>query len=350
MSSSNVFGVIFISLLAVVGLGLAYPVSESLNNLTIFKDPESGLKYFWHPDANGGYAKAFLEGGPPAARGKAVEDDVHFFFYPKNNPVPHELKPNCPSCIDGKGFDRNAPIKFVCHGFMSDYQSDINAIIRNAYFRTSMAVNVIHVNWERLAAAPHYDTAAANTIPVGLYVSRFIDWLVSSGYTTYSKIHFNGHSLGSHVGGYAGSKTAQKFARISALDPALPLFGERPDAERIDPTDAQFVDVIHTAGGGLAFHEARGHVDYYPNNGRPYQPGCGIDVISTCSHSRAYEFMAESIWHPNGFPGYKCNSWEEYDNGRCSFTDRQVMGEPCPSTARGKYYLRTNENPPFGQE
>lgn len=44
------------------------------------------------------------------------------------------------------------------------------------------------------------------------------------------------------------------FVRISALDPALPLFGERPDSERIDPTDAQFVDVIHTAGGGLLFY------------------------------------------------------------------------------------------------
>ena len=48
-----------------------------------------------------------------------------------------------------------------------------------------------------------------------------------------------------------------------------------------DPTDAAFVDVIHTSAGtllegGLAFREPRGHVDFYPNSGGN-QPGCGID-------------------------------------------------------------------------
>lgn len=137
MSLSNLFGIVLLGVWA--SLGLAYPTSQSSSNLTIFKDPESGLKYFWHPDQNGKLNKAFLEGGPlPVIQ--ATEDDVHFFFYPKynlinlhnliefvffnsyfihrNNPVSHELKPNCPSCIDGKGFDPNAPIKFVCHGLI----------------------------------------------------------------------------------------------------------------------------------------------------------------------------------------------------------------------------------------
>lgn len=51
------------------------------------------------------------------------------------------------------------------------------------------------------------------------------------------------------------------------MDPALPLFGDKDDSQRIDPSDAQFVDVIHTAMGklpsGLAFTEPRGHVDFY---------------------------------------------------------------------------------------
>jgi len=36
------------------------------------------------------------------------------------------------------------------------------------------------------------------------------------------------------------------FLFFIALDPALPLFGEATDEGRIDPTDADFVDVIHT--------------------------------------------------------------------------------------------------------
>jgi hypothetical protein len=36
-----------------------------------------------------------------------------------------------------------------------------------AYFRLNSDTNVIVVNWEKLAAAPWYDAAAANTKPVG---------------------------------------------------------------------------------------------------------------------------------------------------------------------------------------
>jgi hypothetical protein len=39
------------------------------------------------------------------------------------------------------------------------------------------------------------------------------------------------------------------LSTFSASDPALPLFGEVSDADRIDPTDAAFVDVVHTSGG-----------------------------------------------------------------------------------------------------
>jgi hypothetical protein len=53
------------------------------------------------------------------------------------------------------------------------------------------------------------------------------------------------------------------FYPFLALDPALPLFGERTDDERIDPSDAGFVNVIHSSmgtllDGGLAFTEPRG--------------------------------------------------------------------------------------------
>jgi hypothetical protein len=40
-----------------------------------------------------------------------------------------------------------------------------------AYFRLNSDTNVIVVNWEKLAAAPWYDAAAANTKPVGQLVA-----------------------------------------------------------------------------------------------------------------------------------------------------------------------------------
>ena len=41
---------------------------------------------------------------------------------------------------------------------------------------------------------------------------------------------------------------------------------------RLDTTDALFVDVIHT---NLAFINATGHADFYPNGG-VRQPGCPV--------------------------------------------------------------------------
>jgi len=43
---------------------------------------------------------------------------------------------------------------------------------------------------------------------------------------------------------------------------------------RLDPTDAEFVDVIHTCGGTLGYKGALGHADFYPNGGSAIQPGC----------------------------------------------------------------------------
>ena len=62
--------------------------------------------------------------------------------------------------------------------------------------------------------------------------------------------HIIGHSLGAHIAGYTGEKLIDleqgKLGRITALDPAQPLFQDMPEFVRLDPGDAEFVDVIHT--------------------------------------------------------------------------------------------------------
>lgn len=68
------------------------------------------------------------------------------------------------------------------------------------------------------------------------------------------------------------------------LDPASPGFDFDHAAARLDPSDAMFVDVIHSdvrngaIDSSLGLQRPCGHVDFYPNGGNQ-QPGCGKSNI-----------------------------------------------------------------------
>lgn len=66
---------------------------------------------------------------------------------------------------------------------------------------------------------------------------------------------------------------------LTGLDPAGPGFDFDHADARLDPTDAMFVDVIHSDVRNFAIYRSLGlkrpcgHVDFYPNGGEQ-QPGC----------------------------------------------------------------------------
>lgn len=51
-----------------------------------------------------------------------------------------------------------------------------------------------------------------------------------------------------------------------------------------------------------------------------------------CSHSRAYEFFAESIINPNAFVGKLCENWSKFENGDCNDNESALMGDSTPNT------------------
>ena len=144
--------------------------------------------------------------------------------------------------------------------------------------------NFVSVNWERLAAGPNYFSAAANVDAVGVRTARLVDLLVRKGGGDLNQFHLIGFSLGAHVVGKAGQNmTMGTVPRITGLDPACPQFSVQDTDSRLDQSDGQFVDVIHTNSGSLmegalSFASPIGHVDFYVNGGNA-QPGCddGID-------------------------------------------------------------------------
>lgn len=84
-----------------------------------------------------------------------------------------------------------------------------------------------------------------------------------------SKIYIVGHSLGAHIAGVAGKKvrelTGQLLGRITALDPAGPCFSNVSASGRLNRTDAEYVDVIHSNAGMLGIKEPVGKNTFFFN-------------------------------------------------------------------------------------
>ncbi|KAG0436361.1 hypothetical protein HPB47_017990 [Ixodes persulcatus] len=120
--------------------------------------------------------------------------------------------------------------------------------------------NVIAVDWSK-ASLYNYVQASANTRIVGLEVASLIEKLRHASPDVFFKLafgiapesmHVYGHSLGSHIAGYAGEKLQGRLGRITGLDPAEPFFQGMPTHVRLDEGDALYVDAVHTDGSRFA--------------------------------------------------------------------------------------------------
>ena len=129
------------------------------------------------------------------------------------------------------------------------------------------------------------------------------------------------------------------------MDPAGPLFDLNNPAARLDFSDANYVESIHTDtvfGIGATIS----HVDFFPNNGNN-QPGC---LTSTCDHGRAVLFYAEAI-NSRNLRGSRCTSLNDLRNNIRCLGESVVMGDPsnAASNPRGIYQVMTNSLSPFGR-
>lgn len=145
---------------------------------------------------------------------------------------------------------------------------------------------VICVDWEKGAELPNYVKAAANTRLVGKQLAQLLLQLSEHKGLDLGRTHLIGFSLGAHASGFAGAELPG-LKRITGLDPAGPLFESQHPKTRLDNSDADFVDVIHSNGenlilGGLGSWQPMGDVDFYPNGGR-VQIGCSNLFVGAVS-------------------------------------------------------------------
>lgn len=134
------------------------------------------------------------------------------------------------------------------------------------------------------------------------------------------------------------------------MDPAGPGFRLEGTNGRISTKDANYVEIIHTCGGKLGILRPLGHADFYPNGGGPRQPGCDVDLVGSCAHSRSYEYYTESLKDPDAWFAIMCNSTESFNAGKCEGNDIQPFPRWKADYHKppGIYQLRTASTSPFG--
>ncbi|TEA41710.1 hypothetical protein DBR06_SOUSAS1510116, partial [Sousa chinensis] len=303
--------------------------------------------------------------------------NTRFLLYTNENPDNFQKLVADPSTITDSNFKTNRKTVFIIHGFIDKgEESWLHNICKNLFKVES--VNCICVDWKS-GSRTGYTQASQNIRIVGAEVAYFVDVLevttsglykspctLLSGFSSRiiavcmitgkkfsfqqssfeyspSKVHVIGHSLGAHAAGESGRRTNGTIGRITGLDPAEPCFEGTPELVRLDPSDAQFVDVIHTDAApiipnlGFGMSQVVGHLDFFPNGGKE-MPGCKKNALSqivdidgiwegtrnfaACNHLRSYKYYADSILNPDGFAGFPCASYSVFSANKCF---------PCPS-------------------
>jgi len=275
-----------------------------------------------------------------------ISDFVKFCLFTIDNFQDYQkIDPMDVSTLRNSHFNANKPTIFVVHGYMNNVDSEVIQGIKNSFMEVS-DVNFIGVDWSLIAINLIYTVAADETGNVGRYLAQFADFLVENG-AKKEDFHFIGHSLGAHVVGIAGANMKSgKIPRITGLDPARPDFENATPDERIDASDADFVDCIHTTAGGLGLEGPLCTVDFYPNGGLNPQPGCPWIDFGSCSHSRSHEYFAESILPNHQFPAFSCPKIPEDGPVDCNSTSF-FMGQPATPQMKGIYYSSTQDAYPY---
>ena len=266
-----------------------------------------------------------------------------------------------------EGFlDKINRVVFIVHGFLGNLKSPWMYQMKDALLETEDEMLVVLVGWGGGAdiGLLSYPEAVVNTQTVSNWLSGYVTALHAS--IDNVNIYGIGHSLGAHVIGQTG-RLCEVFDRITALDPAGPMFESRDDTQCLLPTDAKMVDCIHTDGYDPDWQAELcpinhfgtllpwGTIDFYPHFGLSPQPG--IDEFNpyqiSKSHQRSHDYFIWSIKHPDKFltnqklnkaPGYEEPVKDVHTTSHCA-----QMGFYCDKVkvTSGQFYVKVNSSEPW---
>ena len=310
--------------------------------------------------------------------------NTNFLLYTRQNPYEPQILNKSVASIVHSNLNIHRPTKILVAGFlfsnvMGKYQQKSFQLLIRSYLNAG-DYNVILCDWGE-GASTWYFQASANSRVVGAEIANLVKFMAKVTGLRMQDVHVVGHSLGAHIAGYAGERI-HNLGRITALDPAKPYFEATHPSVRLDPSDALYVDVVHSDASvkngalfSLGTRQLMGDVDFFPNNG-DIQPGCDVQPVTsllegsgivgtirdtvTCDHRRSVELLSDYLAKRQTkgcFPlAYKCTSWQEYQQGQCYTCGLKgencaVVGEPKVVldkwTQKYPFYLKTSRESPL---
>ncbi|KAL4705463.1 hypothetical protein ACJJTC_007035 [Scirpophaga incertulas] len=250
--------------------------------------------------------------------------------------------------------DKNIDLKnrktvFYAVGFMDSSVFLQTQAVANSY--SKLGYNVF-VSETFVFLTYIYPKSVRLTRIIGKKVGEFLANLTQKGLTA-ENLELVGLSLGSHVVSYAAkefyARTGKKPSRITGLDPAGPCFRALPPEYRLNPSDAERVDVVHTNIDGFGMAERMGHIDFYVNGGE-FQPSDVpyIPCLVICSHLRAVLYWWQALEHSKKFIGIRCESVQDARFANCyNNTDNNYLGLETNFQKTGIFYLPTSNEFPY---
>ncbi|ODN04002.1 Pancreatic triacylglycerol lipase [Orchesella cincta] len=295
------------------------------------------------------------------------KDSVKYFLYQNASNPENSTVLRIGDVGSLTSYNPSIPLTMIIHGFKQNYTDKHPQALKNGMFVVLIALlkkdklsNIVVISWlgislpfKNLHSGIPLSTreASKNIQRISKHIVEFISYLRNeTKLNNAADVHIIGYGLGAQIAGVVGFRvkqsTGESIGRITGLDPSGPQHTYTALSEKLDKTDGNFVDVIHTANGPFGLAGSIGHVDYYPNGGGPTQPNCILptDPIrdlpgfpGSCSSALSWDYYIRSVMEDN-VKACEAKSFLSFKLGNIC-QNQITFGHRVSQSARGDYFL-----------
>ncbi|XP_050343798.1 phospholipase A1 4-like [Nymphalis io] len=244
--------------------------------------------------------------------------------------------------------------------FVPGYKSQIKRVLEELMRQTYKSVPNIYLiiidhsayTYENKDKFQSYSRSVQYAYYIGTSLGKFLADFCGRKVRP-DNVHCIGHSLGSHIIGYAGETftniTNEKLWRITGLDPAGPCFSRSHVEDHIRSGVGKYVEVYHCNAGYLGTTRTIADTDFFFNYEGKIQPNCdegdNLEETVKCYHKACVKYWTKTVHNPELYLARSCPSYKAFSEGLCEENETTIAGCYNPGDARGIFYVSTNTTP-----